>query len=139
MFTLKHPVVDIAIICSDFDASLRFYRDRLGLEVALDIEIPEETATGAGLAPRGFRQVRLRAGQTLIKLVEIDSPPEPRTLDFQAGVRWLTFIIDDVPGTVAVLAEKGVKFVSEPVEAPDARHVVCVEGPDGMLIEFVQV
>ncbi len=139
MFTLKHPVVDIAIICSDFDESLRFYRDRLGLEVALDIEIPEETATGAGLAPRGFRQVRLRAGQTLIKLVEIDSPPEPRTLDFQAGVRWLTFIIDDVPGTVAVLAEKGVKFVSEPVEAPDARHVVCVEGPDGMLIEFVQV
>ncbi len=139
MFTLKHPVVDIAIICSDFDESLRFYRDRLGLEVALDIEIPEETATGAGLAPRGFRQVRLRAGQTLIKLVEIDSPPEPRTLDFQAGVRWLTFIIDDVPGTVAVLAEKGVKFVSEPVGAPDARHVVCVEGPDGMLIEFVQV
>ncbi len=139
MLPLKHPVVDVAVICSDFDESVRFYRDLLGLEVALDIEIPEETAKGARLAPRGFRQLRLRAGETLIKLVEIDSPPEPRALEFQAGVRWLTFIIDDVPGTVARLSAKGVKFVSEPVSAPDARFVVCAEAPDGLLIEFVQI
>ena len=139
MLPLKHPVVDVAVICSDFDESVRFYRDLLGLEVALDIEIPEETAKGARLAPRGFRQLRLRAGETLIKLVEIDSPPEPRALEFQAGVRWLTFIIDDVPGTVARLSAKGVKFASEPVSAPDARFVVCAEAPDGLLIEFVQI
>ncbi len=139
MLPLKHPVVDVAVICSDFDESVRFYRDLLGLDVALDIEIPEATARGARLAPRGFRQLRLRAGETLIKLVEIDSPPEPRTLEFQAGVRWLTFIIDDVPGTVARRSAKGVKFVSEPVSAPDARYVVCAEAPDGLLIEFVQV
>ena len=131
MLPLKHPVVDVAVICSDFEESVRFYRDLLGLEVALDIEIPEATATGACLAPRGFRQLRLRAGETLIKLVEIESPPEPRAPDFQAGVRWLTFIIDDVPGTVARLSAKGVKFVSEPVSAPDARFVVCAEAPDG--------
>ena len=136
---LKRPVVDLAIICSDFDESVRFYRDLLGLEVALDIEIPEETARGARLAPRGFRQLRLRAGETLIKLVEIDSPPAPRTLDFQAGIRWLTFIIDDLPATVARLSRKGVKFLSEPVSAPDARHVVCAEAPDGLLIELVEV
>ena len=47
MFTLKHPVIDIAVICSDFDESLHFYRDLLGLEVALDIQIPGSTATGA--------------------------------------------------------------------------------------------
>ena len=60
MLPLKHPVVDVAVICSDFDESVRFYRDLLGLEVALDIEIPEATATGARLAPRGFRQLRLQ-------------------------------------------------------------------------------
>lgn len=139
MLPLKHPVVDLAIICSDFEESVRFYRDLLGLEVALDIEIPEETATGARLAPGGFRQLRLRAGETLIKLVEIETPPPPRTLEFQAGVRWLTFIVDDVPGTVRRLSKKGVRFVSEPVAAPDARHVVCAEAPDGLLIEFVEV
>lgn len=139
MLPLKHPVVDVAVICSNFEESVRFYRDSLGLEVALDIEIPEATARGARLAPRGFRQLRLRAGETLIKLVEIESPPEPRASDFQAGVRWLTFIIDDVPGTVARLSAKGVQFLSEPVSAPDARFVVCAEAPDGLLIEFVQI
>ena len=78
MLLLKHPVVDVAVICSNFEESVRFYRDLLGLEVALDIEIPEATARGARLAPKGFRQLRLRAGETLIKLVEIESPPKPR-------------------------------------------------------------
>ena len=51
----------------------------------------------------------------------------------------MTFIIDDVPGTMRKLKAKGVEFLSEPVAAPDAKHVVCAKGPDGLLIEFVQV
>ena len=139
MFKLKHQVIDIGIVCSNFAESLHFYRDLFGLEVALDIQIPESTARGACLAPKGFRQVRLRAGNTLIKLMKIESPPTERTLDFQAGVRWLTFIVEDVPKTVAALKAKGVDFMSESVSAPDAKHVVCAKGPDGVLIEFVQL
>ena len=139
MFRLTHPAIDIAIVCSDFKQSLHFYRDLLGLEEVLDIDIPASTATGAGLAPSGFRQVRLRAGPTRIKLMQIDPPPEPRSDAFQAGVRWLTFIVDDVPGTVANLAARGVEFLADPVAAPDAKHVVCAEGPDGVLIEFVEL
>jgi hypothetical protein len=37
------------------------------------------------------------------------------------------------------LKAKGVEFMSDPVSAPDAKHVVCAKGPDGMLIEFVQL
>jgi len=139
MFKFTKPIVDIALVCSDFEKSLHFYRDRLGLEVTLDISIPAETAQGAELAPRAFRQVRLKAGETLIKLMEIDSPPPARSHEFQAGVRWLTFLIDDVPGTKAALEDKGVEFMSEPVSAPDAKLIVCAKAPDGVLIEFVQV
>ena len=70
MLKLKHSVADIAIICSDFEKSLKFYRDQLGLEVALDISIPDSTAQGARLTPSGFRQLRLRLGETLIKLAK---------------------------------------------------------------------
>ena len=139
MLKFLKPIVDIAIVCSDFEASLHFYRDLLGFEVVLDLDTPAETATGAALAPRQFRQVRLRAGDTLIKLMEIESPPEERSDDFQAGVRWLTFVIDDVPGTKTALAAKGVEFFSEPVSAPDAKYIVCAKAPDGLLLEFVQV
>ena len=138
-FNLQHPIIDLGIVCSNFDHSLHFYRDLLGLEVARDIDIPESTAVGARLAPRKFRQVRLRAGQTLIKLMQIESPPPQRSFNFQAGVRWLTFICKDVPAEVARLKAAGVEFMAEPVSAPDARHVVCAKGPDGMLIELVQL
>ena len=139
MFTMKHPVIDIGIVCSNFDESFHFYHDLLGLEIALDIQIPESVAVGACLAPRAFRQVRLTAGDTLIKLMEIESPPPERSIEFQAGVRWLTFIVEDVPMTVESLIDKGVEFLAESVSAPDAKHVVCAKGPDGMLIEFVQL
>lgn len=139
VFNLKHPAVDLGIVCSDFDKSLHFYRDILGLKVVFEIQIPENVAKDLGLAPRKFRQVRLQAGHTLIKLMEIESPPQERTFDFQSGVQWLTLIIDDVPGCVARLKEAGVEFVTdEPSEPDDARYVISAKGPDGMIIEFVQ-
>lgn len=138
MLQLTHPIVDIAIVCSNFEESLRFYHECLGLEIVLDIQIPEDVAIGAGLAPRGFRQVRLQAGQTLIKLMSIESPPPTPSYDFSAGVRWLTFFVEDVWGTVEELKQKGVEFLSEPVGAPDAGGVVCARDPDGILIELVQ-
>ncbi len=54
-------------------------------------------------------------------------------------MRWLTFILDDVPAAHQKLKSQGVEFLAEPVSAPDAKHVVCAKGPDGMLIELVQV
>ncbi|MBI1930383.1 VOC family protein [Candidatus Poribacteria bacterium] len=146
MLKLTHPTVDIAITCSNFNESLRFYHECLGLEIVLELQISEAVAKGAGLAPRGFRQVRLKAGNTLIKLMDIESPPLPPPIwgrteggDFAAGVRWLTFFVEDVRNTVEELTRKGVKFLTEPVSAPDAAGVVCARDPDGILIEFVQV
>ena len=139
MLELSHPVADLGLVCSDFDESLRFYRDLLGFEEVMEINIPEDVAIGAGLAPRGFRQVRLRVGQTLIKLMEIESPPQPRTFDFQAGVRWLTLFVDDVSESVEKLKVSGVEFMSEPISPPDAAYIACAKAPDGILIELVQL
>ena len=139
MLELSHPVADLGLVCSDFDESLRFYRDLLGFEKVMEINIPEDVAIGAGLAPRGFRQVRLRVGQTLIKLMEIESPPQPQTFEFQAGVRWLTLFVDDVPESVEKLKASGVEFMSEPVSPPDAAYIACAKAPDGILIELVQL
>jgi len=136
---LTHPVVDIAIVCSHFEESLHFYHELLGLEIVKDIQIPDEVAVGAVLAPRGFRHVRLRASNTLIKLMDIPSPPPRRSDEFAAGVRWLTFFVEDVPETYKRLKADGVKFLSEPVAAPDAAGVVCAVDPDGVLIELVQI
>lgn len=138
MLNLSHPTVDIAITCSDFAASLDFYHNKLGLEIVLDLEIPDDLARDVGLAPTGFRQVRLKAGNTLIKLMDIESPP-PKTDKFSAGVRWLTFFVEDIQETVENLKRNGVEFLSEPISAPDAAGVACAPDPDGILIELVQI
>ena len=135
----KRPIVDVGIVRSHFDESLHFYRDPLGFQVVLDFEIPEDTAVSAGLAPRGLRQVRLKAGETLVELMEIENPPERKKPEFAAGVRWLTFFVDDVRKTYRELSAKGVRFCSEPVRAPDAPAVVRAIDPDGILAEFVQL
>ncbi len=139
MLKLSYPTVDIAITCSNFDESFDFYHNKLGFEIVLDLEIPTELAIGVGLAPTGFRQVRLKAGNTLIKLMEIENPPKPSTDEFSAGVRWLTFFVEDIHYSIENLNQNGVEFLSEPISAPDAAGVVCTKDPDGILIELVQV
>lgn len=139
MLNLSHPTVDIAITCSNFAASLDFYHNKLGFEIVLDLEIPDDLARDVGLAPTGFRQVRLQAGNTLIKLMDIESPPAAPTGEFSAGVRWLTFFVEDIQQTVKDLKQNGVEFLSEPISAPDAVGVACAPDPDGILIELVQI
>lgn len=139
MLNLSQPTVDIAITCSNFEESLDFYHNKLGFEIVLDLEIPETLAQDVGLAPTGFRQVRLKAGNTLIKLMDIESPPPTPTDEFSAGVRWLTFFVADIQKTVENLKQNGVEFLSEPISAPDAAGVVCAKDPDGILIELVQI
>ena len=139
MLNLSHATVDIAITCSNFAESLDFYQNKLGFEIVLDLEIPDNLARDVGLAPTGFRQVRLKAGNTLIKLMEIESPPPKPTDEFSAGVRWLTFFVDDIQQTVKDLKQNGVEFLSEPISAPDAAGVACAKDPDGILVELVQI
>ena len=47
MLDLCFDRVDVAIVCSNFEESARFYRDLLELEVAMELDIPERLATGA--------------------------------------------------------------------------------------------
>lgn len=135
MATFTGSAADIAIICSDFDASFRFYHELLGLEVHQDVRIPGDVAGELGLAPRGFRQVRLRAGDTLIKLVEIDDPPGPLPEAFAAGVRWITFRVDDIRALYRDGKLRGVPFLSE---VPDSMNIVCARDPNGVIVEFIQ-
>ncbi len=139
LLNLSHSTVDIAITCSNFEESLDFYHNKLGFEIVLDLEIPDALAQNVGLAPTGFRQVRLKAGNTLIKLMDIESPPPTPANKFSAGVRWLTFFVVDIQQTIENLKQNGVEFLSEPVSAPDAAGVVCAKDPDSILIELVQI
>ena len=115
MLKLTHSTIDIAIVCSNFKESLHFYQHCLGLEIVMELEIPAEVARGAKLAPEGFRQVRLQAGNTLIKLMDIAFPLASVSDQFKPGVRWLIFFVENIPQTVSTLEQRGLTFLSLPV------------------------
>ena len=134
----ERRTVDVAIICSNFEESLHFYRDVLGFEIVVDTEISGEIATRLGVAPRGFHQVRLQAGDSLIKLMDIKSPPPPAPHGFASGIRWLTVYVEDIDSTIEELKKRGVEFLADPVRGQHAAAVAAI-APDGVLIEFAQV
>ena len=73
MLKLTHAVVDIAITCSHFEESLHFYRDLLGLDVTLDIEISEDDyATQTGLMYR----TSMKEDQAMLFIFE--KSPKPK-------------------------------------------------------------
>ena len=116
---------------SDFDASLTFYRDRLGLElVATYDDPPYATLVAAGarisLAEQGHAAPD-RPGVTM-------SAPADRS---KANVV-LVLEVEDADAVHRDLASEGVQFLAEPYSPPwGGSRFFCVD-PDGYLVEIEQ-
>ena len=104
---------------ADYQRSLKFYRDSIGLAVAREY--------GAGTV--------LYAGQSLIELAghgapAADAPPFP-------GALWLQ--VRDVYATQLELEGRGVDIAREARQEPWGLHEMHVTDPDGVTLIFVQV
>jgi len=116
---------------SDFAASLRFYRDQLGLtEVALYDDPPYATLTAAGarisLAEQGHPAPD-RPG------VAMAAPVEPA----RANVV-LVLEVPDADMARKVLEDRGVSFLADTYRPPwSGSRSFCVD-PDGYLVEIEQ-
>jgi catechol 2,3-dioxygenase-like lactoylglutathione lyase family enzyme len=116
---------------SDFDASLAFYRDRLGLElVAKYDDPPYATLLAAGarisLAEQGH-DAPDRPGVTM------SAPADPSRADVV-----LVLEVEDAQAVHRGLVADGVRFLAEPYSPPwGGSRFFCVD-PDGYLVEIEQ-
>jgi catechol 2,3-dioxygenase-like lactoylglutathione lyase family enzyme len=104
---------------ADYQRSLSFYRDQIGLAIFRDY--------GAGTV--------FFAGQSLIELAnhgadESSARPFP-------GALWLQ--VRDVEATQAELESRGVEIAREARQEPWGLHEMHVVDPDGVLLIFVQI
>jgi catechol 2,3-dioxygenase-like lactoylglutathione lyase family enzyme len=131
-----------AIVVSDTDRSLAFYRELLGLRVAGESEnygVEQEHLNqvfGARLRITGLRAERGPG----IEFLEYITPPGGRALpgDVKANdlIFWHThLVVDDVANLSAKLQEGGAAFVSKP---GSARSQI-VRDPDGHAIQLDEV
>ncbi|HST64671.1 MAG TPA: VOC family protein [Mycobacteriales bacterium] len=108
------------LYCADLDASLRFYRDRLGFRESF--RYPRE---GLPL------HVELRLGGAVIALSTLDAIaayglPASRGEPFELAVG-----AADTDAAVAALRAAGVPVRVEPMVAPNGQRVAYVADPDG--------
>jgi catechol 2,3-dioxygenase-like lactoylglutathione lyase family enzyme len=103
---------------ADYQKSLTFYRDAIGLAIAREY--------GVGTV--------FYAGQSLIELAGHGTPAEPGTFP---GALWLQ--VRDVYATQAELESRSVPIAREAKREPWGLHELHVTDPDGVKLIFVQV
>jgi catechol 2,3-dioxygenase-like lactoylglutathione lyase family enzyme len=132
------------IVVTDMERSLGFYRDMLGLEVAVDqLETGRFIEEILAMPGARVRTVKLSApeGPTLVELLEFEgsdggtgSPDLARI-----GPTHVALTVDDLEALHASLAGQGVPFLSEPRVSRDGRaRVAFCADPDGTMLELVE-
>ena len=136
-----------AINARDFDASLRFYRDGLGLEVMMDTEFDGDWSTLFGATATRLRSVFLGDPASpdagIVELVGLEGTPdgaapspEPTT-----GFFLLSFFVGETHVVLDRLRELGLGGEPRCIELPGPNNgtvvMATVRDPDGVLIELI--
>jgi glyoxylase I family protein len=134
----------------DVDASLRFYRDGLGLEVLMDHPFDGDWPTLFDAPSSRLRSVFLGdpagADAGIVELVVFDGSTgdeagvTPPTRPPRSGFFLLSFFVD-VDATLGRLDGLGLGGTPRRVEQPGpagAVSMATVRDPDGLLVELIQ-
>jgi lactoylglutathione lyase len=109
---------------SDVDASLKFYRDALGLEVISRKDFPEGQFTLIFLAAPGDRSAQ----------VELTHNWEAEAYDGGRNFGHLAYAVDDIYATCERLQNHGVTINRPPRDG----RMAFVRSPDNISIELLQ-
>jgi len=140
-----------AIVVSETDKSLAFYRDLLGLRVAGESEnfgVEQEHLNQVFGARLRITALRAEQGPG-IEFLEYISPPGGRALPENAKaddlIFWHTdFLADEINGLAARLHERGTRFVSAPSvrlrgDSADSFDRVMLRDPDGHALQLIRL
>lgn len=129
---LTKSAIDLGIVISDSEKSLAFYRDLLGFEHVADIPMP---------LGGGGTMHRLNCGDSLIKLVKLDTNPAATSgggIPAAVGIRYFTMTVSNLVEMMAACEAAGVPIAVPTREARPGVTIGIVSDPDGNMVEFVQ-
>ena len=126
---------------SDIKRSLEFYRDFLGMEVLMELEITDDRIERViGEKGAQCKIVHLKLGENILELFQYQYP-ERKNVAFHLrqsdiGITHLGFEVDHFHEHVEALRKRHVEFLGEPVEFRPGVWIVYFRGPDGDVCEF---
>ena len=134
----------VGLSVSNMQRSLAFYRDIVGMEVVLELDISDDRqARVIGVPRTKCRIAHLKLGDGVLELFEYYEPAgENRARSLRQrdhGIVHIGFEVDDFCDRLAKLKENGVRFAGEPVEFRPGVWVLYFYGPDGEVCELHDV
>ena len=126
---LLRAVHHVAIICSDYERSKRFYVDVLGLEVVAEHYREERRSYKLDLSVGGRYQ---------IELFSFPDPPPRASRPEAVGLRHLAFEVEDVHRAAAALAGHGVTVEPVRVDEYTGKRFTFFADPDGLPLELYE-
>ena len=125
---LKH-IHHVAIICSDYATSKRFYTEVLGLPIIRETYRQE----------RDSYKLDLRVGnQAQIELFSFPQPPERPSRPEACGLRHLSFAVENLEAAIADLEAHGVAV--EPIRLDELtnKRFTFFKDPDNLPLELYE-
>lgn len=119
----------IAIICSDYPKSKRFYTEVLGLEIIREVYRAARQSYKLDLALHGHY---------VIELFSFPDPPRRPSRPEAVGLRHLAFEVEDLDAAVARVKTFGIE--PEPIRVDEFtdKRFTFIADPDGLPIEFYE-
>ncbi|MBA4144202.1 MAG: VOC family protein [Azospira oryzae] len=119
----------IAIICSDYERSKKFYTEVLGFTVAGEYY----------RAGRKSYKLDLKLGdQYVIELFSFPDPPQRPSRPEARGLRHLAFQVDDVAAAIKELNVKGVQCEPIRVDEFTNKRFTFFSDPDDLPLELYE-
>ena len=119
----------IAIICSDYPVSKRFYTEILGLKIVRE----------AYREARRSYKLDLEVGdQYQVELFSFPDPPPRPSRPEAAGLRHLAFEVDNIDEAVLEITKHGVAVEPVRVDEFTGKRFTFLADPDGLPIELYE-
>ncbi|MGI8385672.1 SMU1112c/YaeR family gloxylase I-like metalloprotein [Robertmurraya sp. P23] len=119
----------IAIICSNYEVSKKFYVDTLGLTPKAEIYRKERDSYKLDLEVNGQYQ---------IELFSFPNPPKRPSYPEASGLRHLAFEVEELEEAVAVLKDKGIEIEPIRIDEFTDKKFTFFSDPDGLPIELYE-
>lgn len=119
----------IAIICSDYQKSKKFYTEFLGLQILHEVYREERQSNKLDLALNGVY---------VLELFSFPNPPQRRSRPEATGLRHLAFEVNDIAVTHHLCVLEGVIAEEIRIDEYTQKSFFFISDPDGLPIEFYE-
>ncbi len=120
----------IAIICSHYEVSKRFYTEILGLNIIREIYREERQSYKLDLAI---------GGDYVIELFSFPNPPKRTSRPESCGLRHLAFSVENVEVKRAELLQKGIDCEEIRIDEFTDKKFFFIADPDDLPLEFYEM